>query len=248
MPTPAAQERKILKAIAEARACDHILVSRKVGISSDYADQLCRYLARWGYLEKRGRRYTLTETGQEVALKEIEREAQKKGTKPEAELVEGRLVWDKWRGGVIKKTLPGGGVMPSEGLEWETYHGFIGGKGAKERSLPELHWEDRYTCAFCQGEGYSPPGTKCPVCKGSGKVTIFEPPAVVCGYCRGSGRKERRVHITCIVCRGKGIVTVKEPIELCPGCQGKGYSTEDRLPCTNCKGKGVVTKKERILV
>ena len=246
MPTPTAQERKILKAVAEVRACDHILVSRKVGISSDYANQLCRYLSRWGYLEKRGNRYSLTETGQEAALKEIEREALRKGTKPEAELVGGRLIWDKWRGGLTRRLAKGGGAMPDEGLVWETYQGFIGGRGAKAISLPELLWEERYPCAFCAGEGYSPPGTKCPVCKSSGTVTIFEPPAVKCGYCKGSGRKERKVHITCIVCRGKGIVTVKEPIQFCPGCQGKGFSTEDRLPCTACKGKGVITKKERI--
>lgn len=244
MPAPTAQERKVLKAIAEARACDHIKVSRKVGISSDYADQLCRYLLRWGYVQRFGRRYQLTKTGQEAAAKEMEREAVKSGDK--AATSEERLVWDRWLGGFRVREQKGEGIFPEEGLVWETYQGFGGRGGRKERKLPELLYETTYECAFCSGEGQSPPGTKCPVCKGSGSVTIFEPPAVKCGYCKGTGRKEPRVYITCIVCKGKGVVAVKEPIELCPACQGKGYSTEDRLPCTACKGKGVITVKERI--
>ena len=246
MPLPTAQERKCLKAIAEARACDHIKVSRKVGITSDYADQLCRYLLKWGYVQRFGRRYQLTKAGEEAAAKEMERESQKAG-KGKADTGEERLVWDRWLGGFKAVRQGGEGMFPEEGLVWETYRG-LGGRGApKKRSLPELLREERYQCAFCGGEGQSPPGTKCPVCKGNGSVAIFQPPAVKCGYCKGTGRKEPRVHITCIVCRGKGVVAVKEPIEICPACQGKGYSTEDRLPCTFCKGKGVVTTKERIL-
>lgn len=244
MPLPTATERRVLVAIAEERACDHIKVSRKVGISSDYADQLCRYLKRWGYVQRFGRTYQLTEEGQEAAAKEMEREGYKRG-KDETSGEE-RLVWDKWLGGYRARTQRES-IFPEERLVWQPYRGFGGARRIKQRSLPELLRETVYQCGFCAGEGYSPPGCKCPVCKGRGTVTILEPPAIKCGYCRGTGRKEKRVHITCIVCRGKGIVRVKEPIKTCPACDGKGWATEDRLPCTFCKGKGVVTKKERVV-
>lgn len=243
MPMPTAQERRCLKAIAELKACDHIAVSRKVGISSDYADQLCRYLRKWGYVEKRGRRYGLTKTGEAAAAKEMERE------KPKEPAEEKTMVWDKWLGG-FKPGTQGGSMLPEEGLVWETYRGFGGGGTAiKQRELPELLWEEKYTCVFCNGQGYiyNPSSAKCPVCKGSGSVTFFEPPVVKCAYCKGKGRKDTTAYLTCTVCKGKGLVPVKEPIELCSACQGKGYCTEDRLPCTLCKGKGVITVRESIL-
>lgn len=238
MPAPTATERKVLKAIAERRSCDHIAAARDAGISSDYGDQICRYLLKWGYLQRSGRRYSVTVAGQEAVAKELARE--RKNTNPEG------LVWERWFPGARM----GGGrsaVLPEEGTVWETYRVAGGRTAVQERKLPELLREDKYQCAFCAGSGYSPPGTKCPVCKGSGQVTFFEPPVVKCGYCKGTGRKEKRVHITCIVCKGKGLVPVKEPIEICQVCRGRGYSTGDKLPCTTCKGKGVVTVRERIL-
>ncbi|MDI6815109.1 MAG: hypothetical protein QMC90_03410 [Dehalococcoidales bacterium] len=247
MPQPTDRERKILMAIAERRACDHIAAARLVGISSDYADQLCRYLLKWGYVQQSGRVYTLSKTGQAVVAKELEKEAARGKKETKEPVVAGSgIVWDRWCGG-FSVAREREGVFPQEGMVWETYRPVGMGRGAiaKEPSLPELLWEEKYQCAFCGGEGYSPPGTKCPVCKGSGSVTFFEPPVVKCGYCRGTGRKEKRVHITCIVCRGKGFVPVKEPIEICQVCQGRGLSS-DKLPCTTCNGKGMVTVRERV--
>ena len=241
MPVPTATERQVLVAIAEERACDYMKVGRKVGISPQYADQLCCHLLKWGYVERFGRRYQLTETGREAAAKEMERQTQKSGKdKPTQEESLGR---DRWLGGYRARTQKGN-IFPEEGLVWQPYRGFGGSGRMKGRSLPELLRDTVYQCAFCAGEGQSPPGTKCAVCKGRGTVTILKPPAVKCAYCRGTGRKERRAHITCVVCKGKGIVRVKEPIQTCPACGGKGYATGDRLPCTLCRGKGVVTKKD----
>lgn len=237
MPAPTATERKVLKAIAARRWCDHMRAARDAGISSSYGDQVCRYLLKWGYLERSGRTYTVTEAGKQAVAKELARD--RKDTNPEG------LAWERWFPGA-RMAEGRSAVLPEEGTVWETYRVAGGRTEVQERSLPEVLREDKHRCAFCKGSGYRPPGAKCPVCKGSGEVTFFEPPVVKCAYCKGTGEKERKVHITCSACRGKGFIPVKEPIEICPVCRGRGKSI-DKLPCTTCKGKGVVTVKERML-
>ncbi|MBU2577515.1 hypothetical protein KKA69_01645 [Patescibacteria group bacterium] len=54
------RERQILEAIKELGGKAHpTTVGRKVGISSDYAEQLCRDLVYLGYLEKIGLHYKI---------------------------------------------------------------------------------------------------------------------------------------------------------------------------------------------
>jgi len=104
--------------------------------------------------------------------------------------------------------------------------------------------EKVYDCGFCRGTGERPKGSRCPVCKGKGTVSV-SPPAVVCAYCKGRGEDKPRSNITCTACRGKGIISVQEPVEICSHCNGKGREP-NKLPCVICKGSGVVTVKQRI--
>jgi len=100
-----------------------------------------------------------------------------------------------------------------------------------------------YPCAFCQGAGEKPRGTKCPVCQGKGQV-LMKPPVIGCIYCKGRGEERRASHLTCSVCRGKGFVSVTEPLGVCPHCRGTGAEPTNKLPCIVCGGKGVITVKE----
>ena len=102
--------------------------------------------------------------------------------------------------------------------------------------------QEIYDCAFCKGTGERPRGSKCPVCKGKGRVHL-KPPAVVCAFCKGTGEEKPRSTITCSACRGKGVVSVKEPIRICPTCSGRGKQIGSALYCIGCKGTGVVTTK-----
>lgn len=61
-------------------------------------------------------------------------------------------------------------------------------------------------CAFCNGTGVYPMGTRitCTVCKGKGMVTV-KSPSEECPKCKGSGQ-ETDSGLPCIKCRGKGVV------------------------------------------
>lgn len=102
-----------------------------------------------------------------------------------------------------------------------------------------LLWDQAYKCAFCGGEGEKPPGSLCPVCRGSGR-NVVQPPVVVCAFCRGKGEAGRRTNITCTSCKGYGVTSVKEPVEVCPTCRGRGKERGANLSCIRCKGSGVI--------
>jgi len=110
------------------------------------------------------------------------------------------------------------------------------------RKRGQILRQEIYDCAFCKGAGEGPPGSKCPVCKGKGKVRV-KPPAVVCAFCNGRGKDKPRTALTCSVCRGKGLVSVQEPIKTCPACGGRGRQIGSALYCMSCKGAGVITVK-----
>ena len=100
-------------------------------------------------------------------------------------------------------------------------------------------------CSFCSGKGIlrGTSGTKCPTCKGSGKVCITGP-VIKCSYCNGRGEYPARTNLSCPVCKGTGFVSIIEPIEVCDDCHGSGANTNNSLPCLKCRGKGMVTKKK----
>jgi DnaJ-class molecular chaperone len=126
-------------------------------------------------------------------------------------------------------------------MEWTTFD-FKGGRTRSGRKKAEILEGDKFKCSLCVGTGVLPrtKGTKCPVCKGGGSVSLTGP-AVACAYCRGRGDYPPRTNLTCTVCGGKGLVSIHKPIEVCGYCEGTGRARGDKLPCLKCKGKGVVT-------
>lgn len=102
----------------------------------------------------------------------------------------------------------------------------------------------RITCAYCEGEGLDPFGSlsilsKCQVCGGRGKVSVFEP-YIKCAFCNGTGVYPDK-RITCTACNGKGVVNAVENPQTCPSCDGTGESkSTPGLWCVTCKGKGVI--------
>ena len=107
----------------------------------------------------------------------------------------------------------------------------------------ELFEDGSYPCGFCNGKGQKPRGSMCPVCKGSGTVSV-EPPAVRCAYCKGKGEDKPRGNVTCSACKGMGVIHVEQPVETCSHCRGTGKEPTNKLVCIKCRGKGVVTVKE----
>ena len=129
-------------------------------------------------------------------------------------------------------------------MEWKTFD-FRGGRTKMDRKIGQILEGDKFGCSFCAGTGILP-GTKnikCPVCKGSGIVSLAGP-VMVCVYCKGRGEYPSRSNITCTVCGGKGLVSVTEPIEVCKHCRGTGAEPGNKLPCLKCKGKGVKNYKK----
>jgi len=118
-----------------------------------------------------------------------------------------------------------------------------GAQGYGSHQVGEILEDEVYPCAFCNGTGEKPRGSKCSVCKGKGIVSV-DPPAVRCAYCKGKGEEKPRTNITCTACRGKGVFHVEEPVEICAHCRGTGKEPTNKLICINCRGKGVVTVKE----
>ena len=131
--------------------------------------------------------------------------------------------------------------LKEEGSQWAWESMVHSGRTRSQRRGQALR-QEVYDCAFCKGTGERPRGSKCPVCKGKGRVHV-KPPAVVCAFCKGRGEEKPRSTITCSACRGKGIVSVKEPIKICPTCGGRGRQIGSNLYCMSCKGTGVVTVK-----
>jgi len=127
-------------------------------------------------------------------------------------------------------------------MDWETFDYKSGKRGSGRKAARVLEGGE-FKCSLCAGKGIllRTKGTKCPVCKGTGKVSLSGP-AVVCAYCKGRGDYPPRTNLTCTVCGGKGLVSVTRPIEACDHCRGRGEEPGNKLPCLKCKGKGVVAK------
>ena len=66
MYRPTANELKVLKALKELGEGDGRVVGSKIGTGSEMADYLCRYLTTKELVERVGRKYTLTPTGQKA--------------------------------------------------------------------------------------------------------------------------------------------------------------------------------------
>jgi len=64
MYRPTAMELKVLRALRELGEADGAAVGAKIYLGSPMADYLCRYLTTKELVERVGRRYSLTPTGQ----------------------------------------------------------------------------------------------------------------------------------------------------------------------------------------
>lgn len=132
--------------------------------------------------------------------------------------------------------------------EWVWHPVKVGpGQSYGGHQMGALFKDETYPCGFCNGTGEKPRGSRCPVCRGAGTVSV-EPPAVRCAYCKGKGEEKPRGNVTCTACRGKGVIHVEEPVETCSQCRGTGKELTNKLVCIKCRGKGVVTVKEEEMV
>jgi len=244
-------EKKALEIIHEAggEATSH-KVSRRLGIDTGYARLLCMNLAREDYLDlKRSGRFKITFKGKRALNKTPAVEAEETSQRVQYKsLSQERSDW-----GILSNSRKGGyraaPSFPKPGqdeLVWTTSKVDSSGKHFSGKGggmlVGRLLTETTYPCGFCKGSGEKPKGTICPVCRGSGKISV-DPPAVRCAFCKGRGEEKPRGNVTCTVCRGKGFVSVTEPIEACTRCRGTGAEPNNKLPCLECRGKGVVTKK-----
>jgi len=242
-------EMKALKTVAkEDGETTTRLVSRRLGIDASYATVLCGNLIKSEHLalETRGR-FSITpkgkralgwshedtpkETGQAAHLGKIQREE------------------FQWRSLKSVRGIPrpvGNGFFKpgQEEAAWATIDFGDSGRSGRfsGRVQTSLINEKTHACGFCGGTGKKAKGAGCPVCRGTGRVSIV-PPAVSCAYCKGSGT-ERRTGRICPVCRGKGVVSVHPPIGVCGQCRGSGVEQGTSLTCLKCSGKGVVHVRE----
>lgn len=225
------------------------MVSRKLGVDTGYARLLCMNLAHKDYVDlKSSGRFRVTYKGKRALGKTSRSEAKDSGLQVPFE----RLARERSGWGVVSNVRSGQRVAPAfhksgqEELVWNTSRVDSSGKhyskGGAGIRVGKLLTEAIHPCAFCKGKGEKPKGNKCPVCRGSGKISIA-PPAVVCAYCKGRGEDKPRSNITCTVCHGKGFVSVKEPLTGCTRCRGRGSEPNNKLPCLECRGKGVISKK-----
>lgn len=241
-------EKKALEIVNEAggETTSH-KVSQKLGIDHGYARLLCMNLARQDYVDlKESGRYRITFKGKRALDKTTMVEEQRTDhlIRFKRQAQEG-LGWGVMSNSSYRTTQafdkPG-----QDELIWSTAKidgsGKHFSKGAGGIMIGKLLTETTYPCGFCRGKGEKPKGAVCPVCRGTGKISV-NPPAIICAYCKGGGEEKPRSKITCTVCRGTGFVSVTEPIEGCTHCRGTGAEPNNKLPCLECRGKGVLTKK-----
>jgi len=243
-------ERKALEIINETGGeVTSQMVSRRLGIDTGYARLLCMNLAHKDYVDlKKSGRFRITYKGKRALGKISQSPAKDTGQQvPFERIAQERSGWDvlssvrSGRSAGLTFHKPG-----QEELIWTTSKvdgsGKHYSKGRTGIRVGKLLTEATHPCGFCKGRGEKPKGTVCPVCRGSGELSV-NPPAVVCAYCKGRGEEKPRSTITCTVCRGKGFVSVTEPIEGCTHCRGTGAEPNNKLPCLKCRGKGVISKK-----
>jgi len=243
-------EKRALEAVYdEGEETTIQIVSRKLGIDTGYARLLCMNLAHKDCVDlKKSGRFRITYKGKRALEKTSSVKAKETDQRvPFKRQSQERLGWDvlsNVRGGRSIATTfhkPG-----QEELVWTTSKvdscGKHYSKGVAGIRVGKLLTEAIHCCGFCKGKGEKPKGTICPVCRGTGEVSV-DPPAVVCAYCKGRGEDKPRSNITCTVCKGKGFVSVKEPLEGCTRCRGTGSEPNNKLPCLACRGKGVISKK-----
>ena len=244
-------ERKALEQIHESggESTSH-KVSRQLGIDTGYARLLCMNLARKDYVDlKRSGRFVITFKGKRALGKTSSVEAKETGRQvPFKRQSQERLGWDLLSNvrGDGYRTAPAFSRPGQDELAWTTAKvdrsGTRFSEGGRGMRVGKLLAEATHSCSFCKGSGEKPKGTLCPVCRGSGEVSI-NPPAVICAFCKGRGEDKPRSNVTCTVCSGRGFVSVTEPVEGCPHCRGTGAEPNNKLPCLKCRGKGVITKK-----
>lgn len=225
------------------------LVSRQLGIDPSYAAVLCTKLIRSDHLARETRgRFKITHKGKQVLGWPHE----------DAPVETGRIIPHRkiqreefqWRSYKSIGTQPSHGEHSffkpgQEDVAWRAMDYGNGGRPGRLNSSARtsLMNEKNQPCGFCSGTGKKAKGVQCPVCKGSGQVSIV-PPAASCAYCKGRGM-ERRTGRVCPVCHGKGVVSVHPPIGVCGKCRGTGEEQGSGLTCLKCSGKGVVHVREK---
>ena len=244
-------ERKTLEVVYnEGEETTSHMVSRRLGVDTGYARLLCMNLAQKDFVDlKSTGKFRITYKGKR-ALGITDRTVEQKVGSHQAEfkkLKQERLGWDiqpnvrsdRNRGPGFHKPGQEKTIWTTSKVDRSGRHYSMGRGGAP---IGKLLTQTTHPCGFCGGKGEKPKGTKCHVCKGSGKVSIATP-AMVCAYCRGTGQAKPRSNITCTVCAGRGVVSVREPVTGCSRCHGSGSGPNDKLPCLLCKGKGVISGK-----
>jgi len=221
------------------------LVSRQLGIDTPYAKRLCMNLTRSDYLNQENHgRFTITLKGKKALGWGLDDSSLQADTElPPKNIQREEFQWRSFSAtGRGRQPIENPFLKPGqEDVGWNviTYGNSATRFGRGNRTgQASLINEKTHSCGFCGGTGKKGKGAKCPVCRGSGQVTV-SPPAVPCAYCRGKGL-ERRTGRLCTVCCGKGIVSVHLPIAPCSSCQGSGAEQGTGLTCLKCRGKGVV--------
>lgn len=224
-------------------------VSEKLGTSVEEALSLCIDLVKADYVAfKPNRGFCVTPKGKQAVDGNGDVLAPARDATAQPVSFREGEPWKVMDRGVRRSAQPRSFAKPGQEPDlWNAVKvagsGRSGPKGTVKKwtSGPaELLHESHLLCSFCKGKGERPAGTKCPVCRGTGAITL-KPPVVVCGFCKGRGSKEARNYVTCLVCRGRGYVEVDEGAITCATCRGRGKEPGTSLYCKACKGKGVVS-------
>ena len=243
-------EMKALKTVGKENGKTSTrLVSRQLGIDPAYANVLCMNLTKGAYLDQERRGcFQITVKGKK-ALKWSSDVLQA----PSAEAQRGKIHVEEFHWRSLSAVHVGNGGCGSaflkpgqEAAGWDTMsvgnNGHNRVKGGNGMAPHSLLTGKSHMCGFCRGRGYRQKGVSCPVCRGTGSVTVI-PPAIPCAYCKGTGEAQRRTPLKCTVCGGKGVVHVSKPVTLCSRCMGTGEDPNSKLPCLKCHGKGMVKEQ-----